>query len=625
MLRIYKKMLALHLCLTIYNHFMKQIITFLCALTLLMSACSGDGVIEMREYGIVPNTGENLSQKMQEALTDIKQKYGEKKLTLLFETGRYDFYPEGAASKEYYISNHDQPNPKPVGLALEDWKNLTLDGGNADFIFHGRMLPISLVRSVNATLKNFQIDFEIPHITQIEIVENGDQGMIFRTAPWVKAKVGENTHFESYGEGWRNYPQTGIAFDGKTKHVVYKTSDLWCPTNDTKQIDENTFHAPHWKDDRLVPGTIVAMRTYERPAPGIFMTECKDTRLENISIHYAEGMGLLAQVSENITLEKFNVCLRGEDDSRYFTTQADATHFSGCKGKIVSCHGLYEGMMDDAINVHGTYLKVVKRLDDKTVVGRYMHPQAYGFYWGGKGDQVQFVRSATMEVLDDLNEIADILPYDKESVHGAKEFKITFVNPLDSVISENEGFGIENLEWCPEVYFADNVIRNNRARGTLFSTPLKTVVERNIFDHTSGTAILLCGDCNGWYETGACRDVTIRDNKFINALTNLFQFTEAVISIYPEIPQLDSQQKYFHGGEGTPGVVIENNYFETFDRPIVFAKSIDGLTFCNNTIVQNEDFPAFHSNQNRFRLLRTKNVVIKNNDFSDGDSSISEK
>ena len=58
--------------------------------------------------------------------------------------------------------------------------------------------------------------------------------------------------------------------------------------------------------------------------------------------------------------------------------------------------------MDDAINVHGTYLKIVQRIDDNTVVGRYMHPQAYGFYWGGKGDKVQFVRSNTMERLDHL-------------------------------------------------------------------------------------------------------------------------------------------------------------------------------------------------------------------------------
>ena len=604
---------------------MKRIILNFSLLILLMSACSNEEIVKMRDYGIVPDTKENLSPKMQEALVAIKQAYEGKKVTLLFEDGRYDFHATDAVQKEYYVSNHDQPNPKPVGLALEDWKGLTLDGAGADFIFHGRMLPLSLLRSENTILKNFSIDFETPHIAQVEIVKSDAEGTVFRTEPWVKARVGKNGHFENYDETWRNYPQAGIAFDGKTRHVVYNTSDLWCPTNETKQLDECTFLASYWKDARLVPGTKVAMRTWDRPAPGIFLSMNKDTRLENVTVHYAEGMGLLAQICENITLEKFNVSLRGEDDPRYFTTQADATHFSACKGKIISCNGLYEGMMDDAINVHGTYLKIVKRLDDHTVVGRYMHPQAYGFYWGDKGDKVQFVRSNTMEVMGEENVIAEITPYDKETIQGAKEFKISFVNPLDAAISENEGFGIENLEWCPEVYFADNVIRNNRARGTLFSTPLKTVVERNVFDHTSGTAILLCGDCNGWFETGACRDVTIRENKFINSLTNLFQFTEAVISIYPEIPNLKDQVKYFHGGEGHPGVIIENNQFETFDRPIVFAKSIDGLTFRGNKVVQNEDFPAFHSNKTRFRLLRAKNVVIENNEFSDGDASVSEE
>ena len=604
---------------------MKRIFLNLCLFVFLLSACSDGDVVKMRDYGIVPDTKENLSGKMQEALDAIKAAYEGKSVTLLFEKGRYDFYSEGAALKEYFVSNHDQPNPKAIGLALEDWENLTLDGAGADFVFHGRMLPLSLISSDNTVLKNFSIDFETPHIAQVEIVKSDNEGTVFRTEPWVKAKVGENGYFENYDDTWRNYPQAGIAFDAKTRHVVYQTSDLWCPTNDVKQLDDRTFQAPHWKDGRLVPGTKVAMRTWDRPAPGIFLYMDKDTRLENVTVHYAEGMGLLAQICENITLEKFNVSLRGEDDPRYFTTQADATHFSACKGKIISCNGLYEGMMDDAINVHGTYLKIIKRLDDRTVVGRYMHPQAYGFYWGDKGDKVQFVRSNTMEVIGEENQIAEILPNDKEELAGAKEFKITFVNPLDTVISENEGFGIENLEWCPEVYFADNVIRNNRARGTLFSTPLKTVVERNVFDHTSGTAILLCGDCNGWFETGACRDVTIRENKFINSLTNLFQFTEGVISIYPEIPNLAEQVKYFHGGEGCPGVVIENNHFETFDKPIVFAKSIDGLTFRNNTIIQNTDYPAFHNNKTRFRLLRAKNVVIENNNFSDGDASVSEE
>ena len=279
-------------------------------------------------------------------------------------------------------------------------------------------------------------------------------------------------------------------------------------------------------------------------------------------------------------------------------------------------------MMDVAIKVNGTYLKNKQRQDDHTVIAQYMHPQAYGFEWGVNGDEVQFVRSVTMELAGGKNRVKEILPNDKDTVKGAKEYRIIFTEPLDAEITDKEGFGIENLSWCPEVYFADNVIRNNRARGTLFSTPLKTVVERNLFDHTSGTAILLCGDCNGWFETGACRNVLIRNNRFINALTNMFQFTEAVISIYPEIPDLEHQKKYFHGGKGEKGVVIEDNYFETFDRPVLFAKSIDGLVFKNNVIRQNTDYPAFHHNKTRFRLLHTRNVKIEKNNFEDGDESV---
>ena len=204
---------------------MKRIILNLCLLGLLVSACNGPQVVEMSAYQIVPDTKENLSGKMQEALNTIQATYGTENIVLKFEKGRYDFYPEGAAQKEYYISNHDQPNPKSVGLALEGWKQLTVDGAGADFIFHGRMLPVSLIESENCTLKNFSIDFEKPHIAQVEIVESTPEGMIFRPEPWVNARVGENGHFENYGEGWRNYPQAGIAFDRETRHVVYKTSD----------------------------------------------------------------------------------------------------------------------------------------------------------------------------------------------------------------------------------------------------------------------------------------------------------------------------------------------------------------------------------------------------------------
>lgn len=570
---------------------MKLLSVLSLSLVLSCTTLSAQKVYEISAFGLKANSSKNASPVLQKALAKIKAEYKEgEKVILRFPEGRYEFHEKGAAVREYYISNHDQTNPKKVGIALEDMKNLTLDGQGSEFVFHGRMLPVSLLRSENCLLKNFSIDFENPHIAQVKIVENDPQdGIVFEPAPWVDYRIAKDSIFEAYGEGWTMRHSWGIAFDGDTKHLVYNTSDIGCPTKGASEVAPRRIHAPGWKDARLVPGTVVAMRGWGRPTPGIFLSHDVNTTIENVKVHYAEGMGLLAQLCENITLEKFGVCLKGDADPRYFTTQADATHFSGCKGKIVSCNGLYEGMMDDAINVHGTYLKVVKRVDDRTLVGRYMHGQSWGFEWGCPGDEVQFIRSNTMELVGKQNKIISIRPYDKEQTEGAREFLITFQEPVDQVINEQSGFGIENLTWTPEVLFSGNVIRNNRARGSLFSTPRKTIVENNLFDHTSGAAILLCGDCNGWFETGACRHVIIRKNRFVNALTNLFQFTNAVISIYPEIPDLKGQQQYFHGGpEG--GIVIEDNEFETFDAPILYAKSVDGLVFRNNTIKLNTEY-----------------------------------
>ena len=590
---------------------MKLLSVLSLSLVLSCTTLSAQKVYEISAFGLKANSSKNASPVLQKALAKIKAEYKEgEKVILRFPEGRYEFRAKGAAVREYYISNHDQTNPKKVGIALEDMKNLTLDGQGSEFVFHGRMLPVSLLRSENCLLKNFSIDFENPHIAQVKIVENDPQdGIVFEPAPWVDYRIAKDSIFEAYGEGWTMRHSWGIAFDGDTKHLVYNTSDIGCPTKGASEVAPRRIHAPGWKDARLVPGTVVAMRGWGRPTPGIFLSHDVNTTIENVKVHYAEGMGLLAQLCENITLEKFGVCLKGDADPRYFTTQADATHFSGCKGKIVSCNGLYEGMMDDAINVHGTYLKVVKRVDDRTLVGRYMHGQSWGFEWGCPGDEVQFIRSNTMELVGKQNKIISIRPYDKEQTEGAREFLITFQEPVDQVINEQSGFGIENLTWTPEVLFSGNVIRNNRARGSLFSTPRKTIVENNLFDHTSGAAILLCGDCNGWFETGACRHVIIRKNRFVNALTNLFQFTNAVISIYPEIPDLKGQQQYFHGGpEG--GIVIEDNEFETFDAPILYAMSVDGLVFRNNTIKLNTEYKPFHPNRNRFWLERVTNVTI---------------
>lgn len=141
---------------------------------------------------------------MAKALEQIAASHtGDDTITIVLPKGRYDFYPEGAAQKEYFISNHDQDNPKLVGLPFENMKNIIFDAQGSELIFHGRMLPVSLINSENCTLKNFSIDFENPHISQVKILENDTVAgaITYEVAPWVEYEIRDSV-FYAKGEGW---------------------------------------------------------------------------------------------------------------------------------------------------------------------------------------------------------------------------------------------------------------------------------------------------------------------------------------------------------------------------------------------------------------------------------------
>jgi hypothetical protein len=583
---------------------------------LYISSCTDNvDTYYITEYGVSPDTHENVSAATRRLINELKNRTDTSHIDVIFPKGIYHFYEDSSFIREYYISNHDQENPKKVGLALENLKNITIDGKGSTFVFHGRMIPISMLNSKNISLKNIYIDFEVPALRQLNVIDvNRDSDeIIAEIYPSGNYRIDEGK-LVILGETYELIPQSAMSFN-EDKSLTYLRRDLNFNPTSVSEKSPNILCLKGWDQvNETIPGERFVLRSYYRPTPGIFISECINTDIENVTVHYAEGMGLLAQMSENINLNGFNVSLKDENDPRYFTTQADATHFSACKGVIISKNGLYENMADDAINVHGTYLNLLKRVDDYTIQARYMHDQAWGFKWGVEGDSVQFVESEKMELVDEkVNIIEVIKPIDKPTEFGAKIFEIKFTEPIPKEITEDGYFGVENLTWTPEVIFSDNIIRNNRARGSLFSTPKRVICEGNLFDHTHGTAILLCGDSNGWYETGACKNVIIRNNIFINALTAYYQFTNAVISIYPEIPNLEDQDKFFHSG-----IVIENNTFEMFDQPIIYAKSTDGLIFRDNTVLYNNDFEPFHWNKHMFFFEKVNNVSIENNQFQNG-------
>ena len=146
------------------------LLTLITTLLLLVS-CENKKVITISfdAFGISPDTKEDASGAAVLLIEHLQGLPEDAEVTVTFPKGRYDFYEENAFTREYYISNHDQVNPKKVGFSLEGMKNITFDGQGSEFVFHGRMVPFALLNGENIELKNFAVDFELPALRQLEI------------------------------------------------------------------------------------------------------------------------------------------------------------------------------------------------------------------------------------------------------------------------------------------------------------------------------------------------------------------------------------------------------------------------------------------------------------------------
>ena len=576
----------------------------------LAGGLSAAKVFHAADYGIVPGEAAYTASDVARMLAEVRQACAQEPsaaepIRLLFKPGTYEIGPEQCQARTWFISNHDQDNPKRVFLPLEGLTNVELCGNGALFNLHARIIPFGIWDSQRVTLGDFTVDYACPPLSQITFtaVDPEAKRVTFRPLPELKPEL-DGTRLTFRNPEFRHSPGGGILFEPDGT-IAYRTGDLGFNLGNVAANPDGTFTAADCAHPAFRKGQAMVLRAWGRPAPGIVVSDSKEVSLQAITLHYADGMGVLAQSSDGIELKGIRI-LPNAAKGRFFSTQADATHFSGCGGEIFSTGGRYIGMMDDAINVHGTYLRVQKRIDDRTLEAAYMHGQSYGFTWGAPGEEVAFIRSQTMEPLAKAsNTLASIEPLDKpETRAGAKRFRLTFAKPLPPEVDPAQGpLGIENLTRTPSVTFENNYVGKNRARGALFSTPKPVLCANNLFDRTSGSAVLLCGDCNGWYETGACTDVTIRHNTFINALTSPYQFTEAVISLCPEIPDLDRQQAYFHRN-----ITIQDNTFVAFDAPLVYAKSVDGLNIKGNTLETSAAFAPYHWNREWLTLRRCSNV-----------------
>lgn len=416
-----------------------------------------------------------------------------------------------------FVSNAmDSDDPKPVGILLERCAHLRLQGGDLEgeerptILYDGRMVQICNNHSEGITFTGLVFDLKRPTVSEFRVLETGPAYAVLQIAE------GSDYCIE----------------DGKFLWQGDWGPGAFCQKLDLKELRCRRFRTPRgWEaqgqsvatarelggrqvrldypngESGLEPGHQYHFRNIKRDSVGVHINRSKDILFKDCDFYALTGMGFVSQFTENITFQRVNV-IPPPDTIRTCPAWADILHFSNCKGDIKINFCRFSGMQDDAINCHGTYLRIMDKTTSNQVLVRFMHPQTYGFPAFVPGDEVAVICAPKMREYPG-NPRRKVTALERKS---DRDWLLT----LDGDVPHFQAKDVlDNRTWHPNITVCNNHFSVAPVSGFLLTTPGKAIVENNIFYRCRAYAISMSADSLKWFESAPVRDVLIRGNTFI--------------------------------------------------------------------------------------------------------------
>ncbi|MEK4295513.1 glycosyl hydrolase family 95 catalytic domain-containing protein [Paenibacillus sp. FSL R5-0914] len=539
--------------------------------------------------------GEDAGDAVRAAIEAAKA--AQKPVILDFPTETYHFKALTANQVQYFISNTTTKEQTPsstrkVGLIFKDIDDLTIRGNGSTLLFHGVMTPIVFDHATNIKVNGINIDFNRPVVSEMTVTEVGNNYMKASIHPdsWYSI---QNNQLVWFGE--ENWTENGTQNVRAVQEYNPATKQTWRVANpldgttSTKDLGKREVQFNFTKSPNLSVGNTFQFRDTTRREQGALIYRSKNIAWSDVDFYAAPGLGIISQYSENVSLDNLNFAPK-TGSGRTNASMADFLQVSGGKGEIRVLNSYFSGAHDDAINIHGTHLQIVQVTSSNQVKVQFMHPESWGFDAFAVGDTIEYINKSTLlskesAVVTDVTRLNDT------------QIVLTLDKPVPSSITANE-YVVENATWTPNVTVKNSTFESIPTRGLLVTTRGSVRIENNTFNGMQMSAILIAHDASSWYESGMVKDVLIRNNRFNNN-------SNAVISIDPNT-SLTNPDKTVHSH-----IEIDGNQFNKVGgNSEIYAKSVDGLTFTNNT-----------ANQGGIELTfdASKAVTVTGNSFKESD------
>jgi len=520
--------------------------------------------------------------------------------------GEYHFHADKALKRHLYISNND-PAENAIVFPVVAKDGLVIDGDGARLIFHGLVTPFALIGSRDITVRNLTIDWAVPFHVEGDILTVSSDGRTveLNIPAEFSYRVSADGKFFFRGEG---FEQEGIknllAFDRERRESVFQVRDEFVKWRDgsyrnnckAEDLGERRLRLTLTKPFQSRPeaGQRLLIMPPKRLAPAVFIADCARIKLENVIIRHSGCMGLIAQMSRDIALTR---CTVAPDPAanRYVSTTVDATHFVNCSGMIAIDGCTFSNHIDDAVNVHGIYQRVLALQPDGKVLAERADHQQRGVETVRVGDEITLADAREVNV------------YHRSKVHAAeypddRRVLLTLDTPPRSV---REGDVVNTVSRQAGVSLTNSSVARNRARGVLISTEGAVTIRGNRF-HTPGSAIRISGGVDHWYESGPTRSVLITENIFDNCKYGIWG--KAVLDVECVDATDRTATKPFHGV-----VQIVNNKFISLGSPLVNAYRAERIAFTDNAIHRGSVYPIAESERAPIIAQAVQNIDVRDN------------